>query len=305
MTNDFGNRDYDQNYNRNTNRGNYNRDNRRWANSGSGPGFEDSYEQPGPEGNYGGGGYFRGQGRQGNFNVPTWRGYDAEFTGPSWQGYGNDYNQGNNTDFGYGRQGNFAYHNNFGGNPNMPNYQRAVHRRYGNFGSTPERKFYRDLNPNSGNQGNYGMNTGFQSQGSFGSNQNFGQGGNFSNRQDWWNDQGPYTGRGPKNFQRSDERICEDVCQRLEQDGDIDASNIEVNTNNGVVTLTGTVDSRQTKRMAEDAAESVWGVKDVQNQLQVQQSNTQMNQQSGNQTNLGGNQSMPGSTNRQNEAMTQ
>ena len=80
---------------------------------------------------------------------------------------------------------------------------------------------------------------------------------------------GPYTGRGPRGYQRSDERIREDVCERLMQHGQIDASDIEVDVSNGEVTLKGVVDSRQIKRMAEDVADSVPGVKDVHNQLRI------------------------------------
>jgi BON domain len=78
-----------------------------------------------------------------------------------------------------------------------------------------------------------------------------------------------YRGRGPKNYNRSDDRIREDVCERLTMDHDVDASEIEVNVNDGVVTLTGTVHERHAKRVAEDLCESIPGVKDVQNQLRV------------------------------------
>src|SRR3954453_14579983 len=44
-----------------------------------------------------------------------------------------------------------------------------------------------------------------------------------------------YRGRGPKNYQRSDERIREDVCERLERDERVDASDLEVNVENGIV----------------------------------------------------------------------
>ena len=42
-----------------------------------------------------------------------------------------------------------------------------------------------------------------------------------------------------------------------------------VKVTSGIVTLTGTVEDRNTKRMAEDVAESVSGVQEVQNQLKV------------------------------------
>lgn len=78
-----------------------------------------------------------------------------------------------------------------------------------------------------------------------------------------------FRGRGPKGFQRSDERIRELVCERLHDHDDIDASDIDVTVSNGEVTLAGTVDDRRTKMLAEDVVESVSGVKDVQNSLKV------------------------------------
>jgi osmotically-inducible protein OsmY len=81
-----------------------------------------------------------------------------------------------------------------------------------------------------------------------------------------------HRGRGPKGYQRSDERIREDVNDRLTDDPHIDASEIEVMVASREVTLSGTVPSRFEKRHAEDIAESVSGVTHVQNNLRVQQS---------------------------------
>jgi osmotically-inducible protein OsmY len=81
-------------------------------------------------------------------------------------------------------------------------------------------------------------------------------------------------GRGPRNYRRSDERIREDVNDRLTNDYYLDASDIEVSVNNCLVTLTGRVDSRNDKRRAESIVESVTGVTDVANQLRVGQSAT-------------------------------
>lgn len=87
----------------------------------------------------------------------------------------------------------------------------------------------------------------------------------------WMTPAGAYMGRGPKDYRRSDNRIFEDVCERLTQHGQIDASDVEVEVNNGEVTLRGTVDSRRTKRLVEDVTDSVMGVRDVHNQLRVQE----------------------------------
>jgi len=78
-----------------------------------------------------------------------------------------------------------------------------------------------------------------------------------------------YAGRGPKGYRRSDERVREDVCERLTDDGRIDASEVEVTVNNGEVTLSGLVHSRAEKRHAEDAIDAIPGVRDVHNNLRV------------------------------------
>ena len=80
-----------------------------------------------------------------------------------------------------------------------------------------------------------------------------------------------HRGRGPKGYRRSDERIKEDVNDRLSDDYYLDASDVEVMVSNTEVTLTGTVNSREDKRRAEDLAESVSGVTNVENRLRVKQ----------------------------------
>lgn len=80
---------------------------------------------------------------------------------------------------------------------------------------------------------------------------------------------GQHFGKGPKGYRRSDERIKEDVSERLQGDGDIDASEIEIQVKDGEVVLTGTVSDRQQKRAAEECAERISGVKDVDNRLKV------------------------------------
>jgi hypothetical protein len=79
-----------------------------------------------------------------------------------------------------------------------------------------------------------------------------------------------FAGRGPKGYRRSDERIEEDVNEALSQDPRIDATEIEVKVTNGEVTLSGTVDNRSIKRMAEDVAERCAGVHDVKNEIRDQ-----------------------------------
>jgi len=83
--------------------------------------------------------------------------------------------------------------------------------------------------------------------------------------------EGNYRGKGPKNYTRSSDRIKEDVSDRLSDAWDIDASDIDVSVDGNEVTLSGTVPSKQQKRRAEDIAESVSGVHNVQNNLRVKQ----------------------------------
>ncbi|OPY66355.1 MAG: periplasmic protein [Syntrophorhabdaceae bacterium PtaU1.Bin034] len=82
---------------------------------------------------------------------------------------------------------------------------------------------------------------------------------------------GPYRGVGPRGYQRSDDQIREDVCEGLTKAGPVDASDIDVEVRNGVVTLKGSVADRSQKRHAEDISLSVAGVSDVQNELRVEE----------------------------------
>ena len=80
-----------------------------------------------------------------------------------------------------------------------------------------------------------------------------------------------HIGKGPKGWQRSDERIREEVSEALARHPEIDASDVEVRVQNCEVMLTGTVTERRAKRLAEEVAERVFGAKDVQNQIRVKQ----------------------------------
>ena len=78
-----------------------------------------------------------------------------------------------------------------------------------------------------------------------------------------------HRGRGPRDYRRSDERIREDVNDRLTDHAYLDASDITVSVKDGDVTLGGMVTERRSKRIAEDVAESVSGVKNGQNNIRV------------------------------------
>ena len=128
----------------------------------------------------------------------------------------------------------------------------------GNWNPNQERRRYNqgDWNQGGSNQGEWNQ-TGWN------------QGG----RQNWnergGSMQGQHSGRGPRSFKRPDHRIEEDINEQLTRHPMIDASDIEVNVQNAEVTLRGHVDSREAKRMAEDLAESVFGVKEVSNQIKI------------------------------------
>lgn len=80
-----------------------------------------------------------------------------------------------------------------------------------------------------------------------------------------------HRGRGPRNYVRNDERIREDVVERLTAHHAVDAVDIEVTVQNGEVTLGGMVENRFQKRLTMDIAEDVFGVKNVNNQLRVRE----------------------------------
>ena len=79
----------------------------------------------------------------------------------------------------------------------------------------------------------------------------------------------PHIGKGPKGYKRSDERIRELINDKLTDDWQIDASDIEVEVQNGEVILTGYVNDRIQKRKAEDLAERISGVTHIENRIRV------------------------------------
>ncbi|HET8540692.1 MAG TPA: BON domain-containing protein [Anaeromyxobacter sp.] len=76
------------------------------------------------------------------------------------------------------------------------------------------------------------------------------------------------TGRGPKGYKRSDERIREDVSERIARSG-VNAEDVEVKVERAEVTLSGFVDGREDKRLLEDLADDVFGVEEVHDHLRL------------------------------------
>jgi hypothetical protein len=133
-----------------------------------------------------------------------------------------------------GRQGGFGRHSNFGGQS-----------RYG------------------GGASSFGYGGGMTG---YGGERGMGHGGGMTGD----GERGGFAGKGPKGYQRSDERIREEINERLTDHPDIDATEIDVQVQSGEVTLSGAVDDRYAKRLSEELAEEVSGVREVHNQIRVQ-----------------------------------
>jgi hypothetical protein len=134
----------------------------------------------------------------------------------------------------------------------------------GNSYTVPPRPDLGDRNPSQGFTGGYGGGYGptyASSGGGFGETDGFGHA------------QHPgrpsYAGRGSKNYRRSDARIEEEVHEALMRHHEIDATDIDVHVQNGEVTLTGEVEDRRAKRLAEEIVEHCPGVRDVHNELRA------------------------------------
>jgi hypothetical protein len=81
-----------------------------------------------------------------------------------------------------------------------------------------------------------------------------------------------FRGRGPKGYQRSDERLREDISERIMQAYHIDSSEVTVEVRGGKVVLEGTVPDRRMKHAIEDLADAAPGVQDIENRIRVQSS---------------------------------
>ncbi|MCK7595246.1 BON domain-containing protein [Pseudomarimonas salicorniae] len=78
-----------------------------------------------------------------------------------------------------------------------------------------------------------------------------------------------FTGRAPKGYERSDERIREDLCERLTEAADIDPSEVSIEVSGGRVTLSGEVEARWMRHQIENLADACPGVRDIDNRLTV------------------------------------
>ena len=74
---------------------------------------------------------------------------------------------------------------------------------------------------------------------------------------------------GPKGYQRSDERLREDISERLMEARYIDSSDVTVAVSGAKVVLEGTVPERRMKHAIEDLVDACPGVLDIENAIRV------------------------------------
>ena len=237
----------------------------------------------------------------GNYSGSNY-GYTGSNQGNYDQDYGSDYNRQN-----YGSQDQWSQTSNYdryrqrGRDESGSDYDRNYGGGYGssaNYGSGYSGSNYGnfDRSRNTYND-EYNRNRNRDYSGGNYNAQNRGNWGNRQEDRDWWdktrdevsswfgdtdaerrrrmdrNVSGAHKGKGPRDYKRSDERILEDVCDRLSDDSFVDASDIDVKVSGSEVVLTGSVESREAKRRAEDLAERISGVTNVQNNLKVKNTN--------------------------------
>ena len=73
----------------------------------------------------------------------------------------------------------------------------------------------------------------------------------------------------PKSYQRSDERLREDISERLLADRYIDCSDVTVEVSGAKVVLDGTVPERRMKHAIEDLVDACPGLQDIENRIRV------------------------------------
>jgi hypothetical protein len=78
--------------------------------------------------------------------------------------------------------------------------------------------------------------------------------------------------RSNRHYTRTDERIRDDIAERLYRAEHLDPSEVTVDLNDGVVTLAGSVPVRRMRHDIEDLAIDTLGVKHVENRIRVRAS---------------------------------
>jgi osmotically-inducible protein OsmY len=246
--------------------------------------------QRGMQGNYGsrgpGQGWDEGQGRydRGPGRMQEGSGYRQGDYGQSGS-YARDFQSAQHRGF----EGQTAYRQQGGLGPRdwghgtddyrMNDYGRSFDRQ----GQARHGQSQHEMGSFGGGHGNFGTQAGNYGGGMGGGYGGYGsRGGSYGNQGDSqgnYGSQGSYAGQGstgrsqfrsPKGY-RSDDRIREDICDRLGTLSGVDPSEVEVNVRDGEVTITGTVRERWQKHQIENTADAISGVKDVHNQIRVKQ----------------------------------
>jgi len=267
----------------------FSRGERERGNLGSGRGWGQGAAEPGGR-NFG---YGRSQSGQGaRYGYPQYeRGepYSGEYGDSGYGAGGSGRSYGGGSSFGGGHVGGGyrSQYGQLGGERGQGGYGQGNESSYGQ-GSQSYGQGSQSYGQGSQSYGQGGQSYGQGGQSSYGQGGQYGQSSSSGREQNWgtrWpssNDRwergasygsqrdGGFFGKGPKGYTRSDDRIREDVCDRLSDDDELDASDITVTVKNGDVTLEGTAPDRRSKRRAEDIAEAVGGVREVHNLLRAQ-----------------------------------
>ncbi len=121
--------------------------------------------------------------------------------------------------------------------------------------------------PRMGEPGPWQRSGGHQQDSSYGENRQwYGEDAHRDHRRGWGAQSQRRT--SPKGYTRSDDRVREDICERLSHSG-LDVSEVSVEVKDGTVTLEGTVEDRWTKYVIEDHADDCLGVKEIDNRIRV------------------------------------
>jgi osmotically-inducible protein OsmY len=78
------------------------------------------------------------------------------------------------------------------------------------------------------------------------------------------------TGRDKRGRRRPDETLAQEIHEILTKDPELDTTEIEVEVEDGAVTLNGVVNSSDAKLLAEELVDSLAGVREVHNRLRVE-----------------------------------
>lgn len=180
---------------------------------------------------------------------PGRRGFGGPGYGPSRESYGRG-RYGSGVDARYGEERGFG-EGPFEDMTEPPGYFGTGN--YGDGGASPTGGF--DQRTRRRNYGSLGQDT-FSS--------------DFSPARQWRADSQRRYRTGPKGYTRSDERLREDICERLMLADSVDPTEVSVTVKEGKVVLEGSVPNRGMKHTIEDLVDAAPGVQDIENRIRVE-----------------------------------